>query len=168
MSEADRDMEYANGNRAAVAAVLFNLKITDEEKLTWSQVIEFREDKEARKKYRRLLHWLDNEMVGKSHAFIEDEIAMKLEDYEWALKKHDIKTVLGTVSDTLDGEYLKGVAAVSGVVSLAASPLFGLLAGTGLVVSKVGVQLVQNWLDFKEIERGPNSEIAVVYDIKKL
>ncbi len=164
----ERDVEYAAGNREAAVATLSNLRIVDEEKLTWSQVIEFREDKDARKKYRCLLHWLDKEMVGKSQAFIEDEIAMKLENYEWALKKHGIKTVLGTVSDTLDGKYLIGVSAVSGVMSLTASPLFGILAGAGLVVGKVGVQLAENWLEFKEIERGRNSEIAVVYEMKKL
>jgi hypothetical protein len=46
-----------------VMVTLENLQIVDEKGLSWDQVVSFREDTEARKKYRRFLHWLDKEMV---------------------------------------------------------------------------------------------------------
>lgn len=163
-SEEKRDSEYHEGNGEAVVMALGNLQIVDEDKVTWGQVIEFRKEEESRRKYRRFLHWLDKGMVGKSQAFLEDEISERLEDYEWALKKHGIKTVLGTIDEALDGKYLIG----AGGLALAGHPILGLLGAGLLIGSKVGVKLKQTKLDFDDVERGLNSEISWVYEVKDL
>lgn len=164
----DRNEEYQEGNREAVCAVLSNIEIVDEDNVSWEQVLEFRKDKEVCNKYRRFLHWLDKEMVGKSQAFIEDEVSQKLQDYEQALKKHGIRTILGTIQETLDGKYLLGAAGAAAPFALAGDPVLGALAGAGLIVGKVVVKLIQTKLDFEDVERGPNSEISWVYETKKL
>lgn len=163
----ERSLLYKEGDREVVATVLSNLEIADEEKLTWQQVMEFRKDKISLRKYRRLLHWLDKEMIGKSQAFIEDDIAQKLEDYESSLKKHGLKTVLGTIEEVLDGKYLLGASSVVGSFSIAGYPGLGVLAGTGLLVGKMAVKLGNTWLDFDDAERGANSEISWVYEVKE-
>jgi hypothetical protein len=53
-------------------------------------------------------------------------------------------------------------------VALAGHPTFGILAGAGLILGKVGVKLAQVLLDFNDVERGPNSEISWVYEVKRL
>lgn len=163
-----RDCAYHQGCRQSVVAMLSNLMIVDEKGLSWDQVLGFRKDKEAREKYKRFLHWLDKEMIGKSQAFIENDIALKLQDYEWALKKHGIKTVIGTISETLDGKYLLGTTTVAASLVLAGYPTLAMLAGAGLVVGKVGVKLAEALLDFDDVERGQFSEISWVYEVKKL
>jgi hypothetical protein len=163
----ERSILYEEGNREVVASTLSNLGIVDERKLTWQQVLEFRKDKINLQKYKRLLHWLDKEMIGKSRAYIEDDIAQKLEDYESSLKKHGIKTVIGTIEEVLDGKYLFGVSSAIGSISLAGHPGLGILAGTGLMIGKMAVKLGQTWLDFNDTERGANSEISWVYEAKK-
>ncbi|MGD0552873.1 MAG: hypothetical protein ABSB25_09505 [Sedimentisphaerales bacterium] len=163
----ERDALYKEGDREVVATVLSNLEIVDEKKLTWQQVMEFRKDKISLQKYRRLLHWLDKEMIGKSQAFIEDDIAQKLVDYESTLKKHGLKTVLGTIEEVLDGKYLLGASGVVGSFSLAGYPGLGVLAGTGLMVGKMAVKLGNTWLDYDDAERGANSEISWVYEVKE-
>jgi hypothetical protein len=166
-SEKERDTLYKEGEREVVATVLSNLEIVDEKKLTWQQVMDFRKDKISLQKYRRLLHWLDKEMIGKSQAFIEDDIAQKLVDYESTLKKHGLKTVLGTIEEVLDGKYLLGASGVVGSFSIAGYAGLGVLAGTGLIVGKMAVKLGNTWLDFDDAERGANSEISWVYEVKK-
>jgi hypothetical protein len=163
-----RNREFKEGERDAVIALLSDVPIIYEFQLAWEQVLEFRRDKEARQRYRRFLHWLDEDMVGKSQGFIADEIAVKLEHYEGALKKHGIKTVLGAVEEALDGKYLIGASGVTGSLTLAGHPTMGILAGAGLIVGKMTVQLAQTKLDFEDIERGPNSEVSWVYEVKKL
>ena len=158
---------YKEGDREVIASILTNFEIADEEKLTWQQVMDFRKDKSSLQKYRRLLHWLDKEMIGKSQAFIEDDIAQKLEDYESTLKKHGLKTVLGTIEEVLDGKYLLGASGVVGSFSIAGYPGLGVLAGTGLIVGKMAVKLGNTWLDFDDAERGANSEISWVYEVKE-
>lgn len=165
-SEKEKASLYNEGDRQVVVSMFSNLKIVDEEKVTWQQVLEFRKDKNTLKKYKRFLHWLDREMLGKSQAFIEDEIAQRLEDYEHGLKKHGIKTILGMIEETLDGRYLFGAPTVIG--SLIGHPILGILTGAGLLVGKVGVKLFETLLDFDDIERGANSEISWIYETKKL
>jgi hypothetical protein len=48
-------------------------------------------------------------MVSKPTSYISDEIACRLDRYEWALKKHGIQTVTGTIATTLDSKFLAGV-----------------------------------------------------------
>lgn len=164
----DRAREYHEGDNQVVIACLGNLEIVDEDELTWEQVIEFRADKNSREKYRHFLHWIDKKMVGKSRAFIEDEISIRLEDYERAIKKHGIKTVIGTIEETLDGKYLLGASGIAGSLTLAGHPTLGVLAAGLLIGGKIGVKLMQTKLDFDDVERGPNSEISWVYEAKKL
>ncbi len=162
-----RNKIYKEGNRDVITATLNNLEIVDEKQLTWEQVIEFRKDKDNQMKYKRFLHWLDKDMIGRSQDFIEDEITIKLDDYESALKKYEIKTVLGTIEESFDGKYILGVSGTSSSIALTGHPVLGVLIGTGLVIGKIGIKLIQTKLDFDDIERGTNSEISWVYEAKK-
>jgi len=167
-SKNNRNHEYREGNHQTVVATLSNLEIVDEEQLSWEQVLEFRADEENQRKYKRFLHWLDKEMVGKSKSFVEDEISIRLEDYEQAIKKYGIKTAIGTIEEALDGKYLLGASGIAGSLTLAGQPLLGILAAGILIGGRVGVKLIQTKLDFDDVERGPNSEISWVYEAKKL
>ncbi|MHC4309329.1 MAG: hypothetical protein ACYSSN_05250 [Planctomycetota bacterium] len=158
-SEAKRDCEYLQGDREAVVATLSGLAIVDEDILSWEKVLEFRADEKNRLKYKRFLHWLDKEMVGKSQAFIEDEISIRLEDYENALKKHGIKTVIGEVSEVLAG---------GGLISALSEPKVGLLSVGALTIGKLAVKVGKILLDYEDMEKGRNSEISWVYEVKKI
>lgn len=167
-SSAERDNAYSRGDREAILSSLSNLQIIDESCLTWEQVLEFRKDVGNKTKYKRFLHWLEKELIEKSQAFIEDEISLRLEGYENAMRKHGIKTVVGTIEEVLDGKYLLVASGVAGTLTIAGHPVLGMLAGTGLFIGKVGVKLIQTKIDFDDVERGPNSEISWVYEVKRL
>lgn len=166
-SEEKRKSEYKEGDYDVAVVSLTDLDIVDEDQLSWEQVLEFRKDEDSKLKYKKMVHWLDKEMIGKSRFFIEDEIALKLEEYENSLTKHGIRTVLGTISESLDGKYLAGASGITGSFALAGHPTLGVLAGTGLVVGRVAVKLAHTLLDIDDKERGPNSEISWVYEVKK-
>ncbi|MCK4829557.1 hypothetical protein KA005_78250, partial [bacterium] len=132
----DRDMEFQRGDYSVLSSCFTNLTIVDEEALEWEQVIEFRMDEEARKKYRRLTHWLNKEMLGKPREFIEDEIAIKLEDYTLALKKHGLKTLVGSLSVTFDHRALIASSATAAGMAYAGHDILGILAAAGVIVGK--------------------------------
>ncbi len=161
------DFLYFGGEREAVYMSLVNLQIPDEKNLEWSQVLEFRKDTEAKKKYRKLLYWLDKEMIGKSQSFVEESIAIKLEEYEQALKKHGFKTIIATIEQALDGRIITGATSVAGSLALSGYPVLGILAGTGLIVGKTAVQLAKAKISFNDIEVGLNSEISWIYKLKQ-
>ena len=164
----DRTSAYHDGKHEIVISVLSDLEIVDEKNLMWEQVLLFRTDKENQRKYKRFLHWLDKEMVGKSQAFVEDEISIRLEDYEQALKKHGIKTGVGIIEELLDGKYLREAFGIATTFTLAGHPVLGVLAGSLLVGGRVTVKLVKTKLDLNDVERGANAEISWVYEAKKL
>ena len=103
-------------------------------------------------------------MLGKSQNFIEDEITQRMEGYECALNKHGIKTVLGTVEEALDGKYL----IPPGLLTLTGHPGWDLLAAGLWIGGKIVVKLLQTKLDYDNVERGPNSELSWLYEVKKL
>jgi len=162
-----RNKMYKEGDREVVIITLSDLDIVDEKQLTWDQVIEFRSDRENQKKYKRLLHWLDRGMTGRTPRFIKDEILIKLDDYESALRKYGIRTIAGIVEETVDGKLITGVTAATGTINLAGHPTLGFLVGAGILIGKVVMKLIQVKLDFDDIECGLNSEISWVYEAKK-
>lgn len=162
-----RDMEFQRGDYSVLISCFTNLAIVDEEALDWEQVIEFRRDDEARKKYRRLTHWLNKEMLGKPREFIEDEIAIRHEDYTWALKKHGLKTLVGSLSATFDHRALIASSATAAGVAYAGHDILGILAAAGVIVGKAVIELTRGWIDINDAKRGTNSEISYVYEIGK-
>lgn len=159
---------FQEGDKDVIISTIENLKIVDEKNLSWEQVLELRNDEESQKKYKRFINWLDKEMPGKSQAFIEDDIAIKLEDYEIALKKHGIKTIIGTVKEIIDGKFLLGSAAFSGSAYFQSqSPSMALLTQGLLLGCKIAISLAEKKLAYDEIEKGANSEISWVYEVNK-
>jgi hypothetical protein len=164
-SLAARDREYKAGEQEVLAATVVGLRVVDEKHLTWEQVLEFRKDSENRMKHLRLLHWFDKDMPGKSQAFIEDAVRIKLEDYESAIKKHGLQTVAGSVDDLLT----PAVAATLGTgqafpdLSVAAGMVTVALAGAGLVV-----RIWKRTIDAEGVKAGPHGEVAFVHELKRL
>jgi hypothetical protein len=166
-SAESRDAEFQPGSSELVIAAIRNLNVANDEALTWKQVLEFRRDKEAAIKLRRLKNWLDRDMTGKPISFVSDAIATKLYDYEWAIKKHGIKTITGTISQLLDPKLLGTVAATAGGLLLAGQEFFAALAGAGILVGRAAVSITDKLVDLRDSERGPNAEVAFVHDIKR-
>ncbi|MDD5326662.1 MAG: hypothetical protein PHY02_02480 [Phycisphaerae bacterium] len=162
-----RNKMYKEGNRDVIVAVLNDLEIADEKQLTWKQVIEFRKDRDNQKKYKRLLHWLDREMVEKSQKFIEDEIAIKLDDYESALRKYGIRTIAGTIEESLDMKMFLPAFMTGSALKSAGHPKLGFLVGGCMVIGKIVIKLTRVMLNYDDIERGSNSEISWVYEAKR-
>jgi hypothetical protein len=162
-----RDLQYLEGNKNVIVTTINNLNIVDEEELTWDQVFNFRKDKESQLSYKRLQHWLDTNMIGKSQTYVEDDINLKLYNYKKALDKHGIKTVIGTIEETLDSKFLIGTSIASSLPFALDSKL-GILVGAGLVIGNIIIKLTKNRLEYNEIEQGPNSEISYLYKIGQL
>jgi hypothetical protein len=50
--------EYQAGSYEVLVSTLSELNLVDEDRIQWEQVLEFRHDELAKKKFRRLRHWL--------------------------------------------------------------------------------------------------------------
>lgn len=162
-----RDASYQAGNYPVIVTVVENVAVVSEDSLTWDLVREFRRDPEARAAYRRFIHWLDRDMVGKSAQFIADEVSQCVESYNWAIRKHGLQTVIGTIERTLSARSLLGAGAATMALSaLGYQQLLTVLAGTGLLVGQAAIHAATALLAREEIVVA-NRDIAFVHHIKK-
>lgn len=161
------NQQYQPGRADVVIAALDRLAVVREDRLTWPQVEEFRADPEAKRRVRRLFHWLDSELTGKDSAFIADEIAERIEAYERALKKFGVETAIGSIRTVLQPEYLKGLGAASAALALAGGPSWAVLGAMAIVVGEVAVSVLTRAVDLSEL-RHQHAEIALVTELKKL
>jgi hypothetical protein len=159
--------EYKPGKYEVLVAALANLNIPDESALTWDQVVQFRSDPHAKMAYRRLVHWADKELVGRSMQFVEDELALRLDAYSAGLQKHGIRTVLGALDAMFDPSFVQPASAVVAALALGGSLPAAEWGAAVLFGGKFACKLARGLLDISDAKQGPNSEIAFVYDVAR-
>lgn len=159
--------EFLNGPQHVLTAALKKIAMVDEENLTWEQVLEFRKDAEARTKYRRLVRWIDSELKDKSPEEVQDVIAIRLDDYEWGIKKHGMKTMLGSLACVLDPKFITSAATVVGASALAGGELWAALSAVILPVGRAALSFGLSYIDALDARREDNYEVAYIRDIKK-
>lgn len=164
-SRATRDEQYRPGRIDLIVATVTALELVDESVLTWEQVVEFRRDREARAKYRRFVHWLDTELVERPVTFIADEVAARMSDYEWSMKKHGIKTAIGSLSSLLDPAFIAASSAAVTSAAIAADGRIAALTGIGITIGRAVLSIGSALVDLAD-ERRKWAEIAYAYDLK--
>ncbi|MGB2714955.1 MAG: hypothetical protein WBC51_12295 [Vicinamibacterales bacterium] len=165
-SAASRHAELRAGSHSVAIASMHHIGLADETTLDWQQVIEFRQDRDSLNKYRRMIHWLDKELADRDQQFVEAEISRRLEDYEWALRKHGISTVLGTLSEILNPKWLTGVTVFGALTSYSSgNPVAGVAVAAATTVGRVSIAIARTAL-LKEDIRQANRDIALVYELK--
>jgi len=128
-------------------------------KLTWDKVIEFRKDKDAVQKLNRLRLWFTRDLAKKSEAEIRATIEEKLDNYQYALRKHGIETILEGATSLISFIAEKDVLEL-----LTSSPLAAAIGGVALAAGTIA------WIGSKLIERSElkRKEAAYIYDVQKL
>jgi len=160
--------DYHLGDTEVIVATIEKLGLVDEARLDWQQVLDFRNDQQARVKLRRMRHWLDSELEGRPISYVADALATRLDDYEWAPKKHGIETVTGSLSDLLDIRFLPAASAATAGLAVGGGPFWAAVGAASLAIGKVALSLTARLVDLRDRTRGNGSEVAFVHELKKL
>lgn len=138
---------------ALLLCALEDLSVVDEDRLTWEQVVEFRRDDEARRKYRDLLFWPEPWMARKPLRAIEDGIARKLDGYQQAIAKHGLETRTGMLKWLWNREPMETGSSAEAAAPPAAGPLGGTEAAGGAVIGRTVARVIDYNARFAELER---------------
>jgi hypothetical protein len=155
------------GNDHAYQAVLGNIPVVLEEQLSWEQVLAFREDSEAKRKFRDLHLWIGGLNV-ESERQATDLIAQKIDDYRYAIKKHGLSTWVHGISSFVSLGSL--VPAAGGFAASAAnlSSAWGAALGGALAVAGASAWVAKRLMDKQDVARGEHREIAYLYDLQNI
>ncbi len=165
--ELEKDIPMSVGDGVFLKAAYENLTVVDEEGLEWEQVSQFKSDEVASKRYRDFRLWIRelNNVSSFNHA--RDLLSQRLEDYEWAIKKHGLSTILGALSTIVSSQSLVKSGSVGISVSLVSQPLIGMLSAGLILTSDVLIKAAKYKLEKEDIQR-KNREVALVYEAKKI
>jgi hypothetical protein len=158
---------FGSGPALAFQAALLNLPVVVEHALPWAQVLAFRADKEATRKYRDLRLWLRSGVSASTLSEAVDLIAQKVDDYTWAIRKHGLETRLGSFSSVLNWQSAGSAVVAASAAGAAGGPLWAALGGGLVLFSEISAYVVKRNLLARSISRGPHREVALLYDAQK-
>lgn len=131
-----------------------NVPLVDTSTTTWDQIMEFRRDPDSQMQLRRLRLFFTENYLGRSRAFIEDDLLRRIDDYERARKKHGFEAVLSSLSVLLDANTLQA-AAVAGLTSaLFGGMAIGATTGAAVELGKVLIELGKKQADIRNLAEG--------------
>ena len=159
--------DFIPGKIVAFEGALQSLPLVVEHDIEWKQVLDFRKDPEAVIKYRSLRLWLTKGLEAESVPEAIDRIEMKIADYQWALRKHGLRTVTGAITHVLNP---KNIATMAGSASFGAfigGPVWSAITGGLVLTSQITTWVADCLLELEDIKRGKNSEVALIYDIRR-
>ncbi len=158
---------FSDGESIAYQGALQNLPIVVGDDATWGQILEFRHDKESTRKYRDLKVWLGEGVNAKSAEHAADIIGQKIENYRWAIKKHGLKTITGTITQLFEWKRSGLALAAGGAVAAFGGPLLGALASGLVGLGQIGVHIAEQHISHEEVLRGEDREIAILYEAQE-
>lgn len=159
------DDVFSEGSKFVVQAGIRRIPMVNSSVTGWSEICEFRKDKEALHKYRNLRLWLLDGVKAASLGHAEDILEKKLEQYEWSIKKHGLETTIGVVDQFLDPRTLISAAAGAGLGQYFEGPIMASLAGGLVLGGKVLLFAAKRQIEKEAIRKyNKDNDVALFYD----
>jgi hypothetical protein len=97
-----------------------------------------------------------------------DFVSKKLDDYEWAIRKHGLQTITGMVADILDSSTLAAMAAGGGLLAFISGPV-GAVLGTGTIaIGRAALALAERRIILGDLRRGENAPVAAIHEMRRV
>jgi hypothetical protein len=158
---------FSEGEAIAYEGALSNIPIVSVSAAPWEQILDFRSDPEAVRKYRDLRLWLRAGLKADSIQHASDLIGQKIDDYRWSIKRHGLQTSLGALKTVFDWRDSKLTLTAMGLGAATGGPVWAAMAGGLSIAIQVGAWLTERRLDEKDVGRGLNREVAILYDVQE-
>jgi hypothetical protein len=147
-----------------ISIVLSDLKLIDVTNTSMDQITEFRKDIQARQHLRRLRQFIRQNYQGKSKSFVEDDFALRLDNYEQEVRRWGFEVKNSAISVLINSKILFGAAGGSIIAALMGAPslsLASIAVGTVLEAANVTLQVARKKLEFRSaLHENPVTYIA--------
>jgi hypothetical protein len=120
------------------------LRLIDIQKTSYEQILELREDQEAKRKLTRLRLFAYENYQGKSQSFIQDDLMTRIADYESTVKKWSFETKSAVMTALMDSKLVAGGIAGSFLSAYMNQPLLAIASAAGaagIAIGKVTIEI---------------------------
>lgn len=159
------EFEASSSSSATDALVtLSGIPIIDAARLTWDQIVEVREDSDARARLRRLRLFLHEHYAGKSQAFVEDDLLRRIDEFKDACKKHSLETKIAVMDTILSAKNLASATAATFLSGFVGGIGPAVSAATILEIGQVSLTLLKRRSMFKNLR--DENELSYVFHLQ--
>ena len=145
------EMDYEESQD--IAAVLTNVQLIDASAASWEQILEVRRDRECRTKLRNLKLFLYTNYKDKPAAFIEDDLARRVEEYHRACREHGFRTCLSTLSATVNSKDLLTSAAAGLSAAFLGGPVAEMGAAAVIQIANISIELSKAYASYRKLKQ---------------
>ncbi len=135
-------------------AAIDNIPVVRDDQVTLDQLLEFRKDSEARNKYRKLRLWLGSSIHADTVSNASEIIAQRIENYEWAIRKHGLETYRSAIEYIINQKSLLSTTMASTLGALLGGPIAAELMGGTVLLGQVSAYLLERKVAIGDIEPG--------------
>ena len=163
------DAMLISKSKGDVLLKISGLELVDTKCISWEQIASIRKNPDARKKLRNFRLFAFENYIDKSRAYIEDDIAKRVENYQVTCREHAIETRQSCLSILLKAENLRlmGIAGLASLVlgePIAASA--AILSGTCLDLGGVALEFSKRRLSLNKIKR--DHDVAYIDEVTQI
>lgn len=133
---------------------LSQLNLIDTTTADWCQIVELRKDRYSHQRLIRLRLFMHSNYAGKPFAFIEDDMARRLYEYEVAARKHGFKTLTSSLTVLLNAKDLQASVGAGLVAGLFGGPLAALGTGVAVQVGQIAVHIADRLHEMRDWRSG--------------
>lgn len=141
-------------SEAYITVTLQGIEFIDASQASWDQILEFRKDPTAVSKLRRLRLFIYENYSSKPTSFIEDDLAERLEDYEFARKSVGFKAITGSLSVILSAKQLQAAATAGIIGALIGGPVSALSSAVFIEIGGIAIEIAKQMQAIRELDQG--------------
>lgn len=149
--------------------LVHEVTVIDTEKVSFQQIMEFREDPEVMKRMRNFRLFAYESYQGKDRAFIEDDLQKRFEEYTETVRASRFETRVSTLSSLMNSKLLLGSLATSAASLLMGNPQLAIgafSAGATLEFGKIVLEFARRSNAMCKISS--QNSISYIADAKQL
>lgn len=136
-----------------ISCQLIGLKLIDVNKMSWRQLMEFREDKEAAKALRNLRLFMQEKFDGKSSSFVFDSLNTAIEKHDEAVKRWGFETKTAVLESIFSSKSFSALTAGTITIALGVPIIPVAALAAAFEIGSVSMKIVNKRRGLAEFRR---------------
>jgi hypothetical protein len=160
------EASFSQDNKCSdILTFISGLKLIDGENADLEQIVEIRKDANARIKLKRLRTFLLEKYKDKPVQFIEDDISIRIDDYENVARKHGFELVTSSLGAIIEAKNIHAALGAGLAGALLGGPISGITASVSLELGALALTIAKGAFQYRNVLQ--SHETAYIIEARK-